>query len=95
MAHLRSQGGWGRHRGATGPWGSRQELSWHIHSPEDHGDNVSRPHPGSVGGDDTVEVSQVCPELAGVTFMTDPSSAPVVLTGEQGGWAALGYISGG
>lgn len=31
-----------------------------------------------------MEMSQVCPELAGVTFMTDPSSAPVVPTGERG-----------
>lgn len=37
---------------------------------------------GSVGSDDIVEMSQMCPELASVTFMTDPSSGPVVLRGE-------------
>lgn len=47
-------------------------LSWRV-SPQDDPRNFSRPHAGSVGSDDIVVVSSMCPELASVTFLTDTS----------------------
>lgn len=84
-------GGSGRHRGATGPWRSCQELSQHVSPQKDPDDKFSRPHPGGMGSDDIVEMSQRCPELSSVTFTTDPPSGPVVLRGEW--WVGQPWVT--